>query len=101
MAASHSTRQIAQPAIDFVPTCKAILVEPHPAIKSFYAKNYITYVVQYFRCCQKGVSGMDSAQLLSKLDYDEILSVFSCENFNISILQDCLQLATQITLQVH
>ncbi|XP_063237175.1 huntingtin isoform X2 [Bacillus rossius redtenbacheri] len=51
------------------------------------------------RCCQKDVSGMDSAQMLSKLDYDEILSVFSCENFNISVLEDCLKLATQLTLQ--
>nr|CAD7264749.1 unnamed protein product [Timema shepardi] len=53
------------------------------------------------RCCQREYSGLESAQMLSKLDYDDILSVLSCKDFNPGILQDCFKLATQLTLQEY
>nr|CAD7591330.1 unnamed protein product [Timema genevievae] len=53
------------------------------------------------RCCQREYSGLESAQMLSKLDYDDILSVLSCKDFNPGILQDCFKLATELTLQEY
>nr|CAD7458554.1 unnamed protein product [Timema tahoe] len=53
------------------------------------------------RCCQREYSGLESAQMLSKLDYDDIFSLLSCKDFNPGILQDCFKLATELTLQVR
>nr|CAD7204344.1 unnamed protein product [Timema douglasi] len=66
-------------------------------VRHRYAK-WFTHVRH--RCCQREYSGLESAQMLSKLDYDDILSVLSCKDFNPGILQDCFKLATQLTLQV-
>jgi len=52
------------------------------------------------RCCQCNQSGAETAQLLSKLEYEEILSILSCKEFNCLNLKECLKLGTQLTLQV-
>ncbi|XP_066998979.2 huntingtin [Anabrus simplex] len=53
------------------------------------------------RCCEKNCSGWESAQLLSKLDYEQIVSVLNSPEFNLLVLQDCLKLGTQLTLQAY
>jgi hypothetical protein len=52
------------------------------------------------RCCQCNQSGAETAQLLSKLEYEEIVSILSCKEFNSLNLKDCLKLGIQLTLQV-
>ena len=52
------------------------------------------------RCCQGNQSGAETAQLLSKLEYEEIVSILSCKEFNSLNLKDCLKLGVQLTLQV-
>lgn len=53
------------------------------------------------RCCQCNQSGAETAQLLSKLEYEEIVSIISCKEFNSLNLKDCLKLGVQLTLQVN
>ncbi|KAK7793413.1 hypothetical protein R5R35_014313 [Gryllus longicercus] len=53
------------------------------------------------RCCHKNISGAESAQLLSKLEYDDILGVLHCPDFNTVLLRDCIQLGTLLTLQAY
>ncbi|KAL0277158.1 UNVERIFIED_CONTAM: hypothetical protein PYX00_004532 [Menopon gallinae] len=42
------------------------------------------------RCCQENYSGREVASLLSILNYDQIMEIISCSNFNVEILKDCL-----------
>ena len=52
-------------------------------------------------CCDRcGQLGLETAQLISKLEYDEILTVLRCKEFNPLNLMYCLKLGTQLTLQV-
>ncbi|KDR16213.1 huntingtin [Zootermopsis nevadensis] len=53
------------------------------------------------RCCHCNQSGAETAQLLSKLEYEEIVSILSCKEFNSLNLKDCLKLGTQLTLQAY
>ncbi|XP_054259354.1 huntingtin-like [Macrosteles quadrilineatus] len=50
------------------------------------------------RCCQVE-SAQQCSQLLSQLDYDDIVSVMRCQQFNNCILQHCFILGTQLTMQ--
>ncbi|XP_046383294.1 huntingtin isoform X2 [Ischnura elegans] len=51
------------------------------------------------RCCECKCSGQEVAQLLSKLEFDDIISIMSCKDFNGSVLENCLKLGLQLTLQ--
>ncbi|XP_071441491.1 huntingtin [Hetaerina americana] len=51
------------------------------------------------RCCESKCSGQEVAQLLSKLEFDDIISIMSCKDFNGSVLENCLKLGLQLTLQ--
>ncbi|XP_066585967.1 huntingtin isoform X2 [Prorops nasuta] len=51
------------------------------------------------RCCCPGstYSFGESAQLLSVLDFDDCLSILSCQRFNVNILQECIKLGIRVT----
>uniref|UniRef100_A0A1B6D7Q0 Huntingtin n=1 Tax=Clastoptera arizonana TaxID=38151 RepID=A0A1B6D7Q0_9HEMI len=51
------------------------------------------------RCCQPESSTRQCAYLLSELEYDDILCVLRCQQFNYGILQYCFLLGTQLSLQ--
>ncbi|XP_049777630.1 huntingtin [Schistocerca cancellata] len=53
------------------------------------------------RCSQGCLSGRDSARLLSKLQYEDVLLVLSCKEVSPKILQHCIRLGTQLTLQAY
>ncbi|XP_069698723.1 huntingtin isoform X2 [Periplaneta americana] len=50
------------------------------------------------RCSQ---AGSETAQLLGKLEYEEIVSILSSKEFNALNLKDCLKLGTHLTLQAY
>jgi hypothetical protein len=72
---------------------------PSDPICSVIMKN-LSMLSFVCRCCQCNQSGAETAQLLSKLDYEEIVSILSCKEFNSLNLKDCLKLGIQLTLQV-
>lgn len=48
------------------------------------------------RCCQNTYLGPESAELLNKLPYDDIIFIMSQKDFNKLILKDCIKLTLNI-----
>uniref|UniRef100_T1IW53 Huntingtin n=1 Tax=Strigamia maritima TaxID=126957 RepID=T1IW53_STRMM len=52
-------------------------------------------------CFSSAACGAECAQLLSKLSNDDIIDIMSTKDFNLSVLDDCLSLGLNLTLEAY
>lgn len=60
---------------------------------------YISIVKR--KCFSTTAVGRECAQLLLKLDYDDIIAVFSAKEFNLGFLEDCLLLGIESSVRTY
>lgn len=52
------------------------------------------------RCCFSSTGYSETAQLLSNLNFDECVSIFSCKEFNLNILKECIKMGLRLTVEM-
>ncbi|XP_024941677.1 huntingtin isoform X2 [Cephus cinctus] len=63
-------------------------------------KNWFFTQTKY-RCCHPSINygSYESAQLLSNLDFDDIIDIITCREFSVKILKECIKLGVRKTLE--